>query len=54
MRIQRPFRIAQPFGLEVEDVRAAIGTGGYNGITFRVDAGDRELLRASLAAKGMR
>jgi len=48
------FSIAQPLGLEVEQVRAAIGRGGFNGITFGVDAADREAIEAHLRYRGGR
>lgn len=38
-------QIALTLGLDVDDVRAAISGGGYNGISFGVDAADRDLLR---------
>jgi hypothetical protein len=36
--------IAIDLGVSVEDVRAAIPGGGYNGITLRVTPADREVL----------
>lgn len=48
------FSIAQPLGLEVEQVRAAIGRGGFNGITFGVDAADREAIEDHLRSRGAR
>lgn len=42
------FEIAQPLGLDVADVRAAIGRGGFNGITFGVNEAERQALAALL------
>jgi hypothetical protein len=42
------FEIARPLGLEIADVRRAISRGGGNGITFGVDAADREALAIDL------
>jgi hypothetical protein len=38
------FDIGRPLGLDPDQVRAAIGQGGYNGISFSVTAEDREAL----------
>lgn len=36
--------IARELGVPVDEVRAALGDGGYNGITFGVRGPDREAL----------
>jgi hypothetical protein len=37
--------VAADLGVTKDQVRNAIGDGGYNGITFRVTERDREMLR---------
>jgi len=44
--------IARPLGLQAEQVRAAIGRGDYNGISFAVDPLDREALACLIDVSG--